>query len=66
MQRAPRTARINFRAPDQVKFAAEQAAASDQRTLTNLVEKVLTDHLRQQGFLTAPSVVADREQEPAT
>jgi hypothetical protein len=64
MQRAPRTARINFRAPDEVRLAAEQAAASDQRTLTNLVEKLLTDHLRQQGLLAAPPASGKRGQEP--
>jgi hypothetical protein len=35
----------------ELKEAAEQAAAADHRSLTSLVEKVLTDYCRATGYL---------------
>ena len=35
----------------QLKNAADKAAADDHRTLTSLVEKLLTDYLRRKGYL---------------
>lgn len=34
-----------------LKEAAMQAAADDQRTLTSLIEKLLTDYCRERGYL---------------
>jgi hypothetical protein len=55
VRRARRTERISSRTPPALREAAERAAAADNRTLTNFVEHVLTDHLRREGFLNAPS-----------
>jgi hypothetical protein len=41
-----KTAQVNLRIRPSLKAAAEQAAADDHRSLTSLVEKLLTDHLR--------------------
>jgi hypothetical protein len=40
-----KTAQINLRIAPSLKEAAERAAADDQRSLTSLVEKLLTDYL---------------------
>lgn len=37
-----------------LKEAAEKAAADDHRSLTSLVEKLLTEHLRAHGYLPKP------------
>lgn len=42
---------VSVRLPAEVKEAAEAAARADVRSLSSLIEKVLTDHLRQNGFL---------------
>jgi len=47
----PKTSAISVRVPDEVKAAAEKAAAEDSRSLASYVEKLLTDHLRKQGYL---------------
>ena len=52
---AYRTARIGLRASPSLKKMIERAATSDQRTVTNFVEKVLTDHCRQLGYLPDPT-----------
>lgn len=39
--------------PD-VKAAAERAAKEDVRSLASLIEKLLTDHLREKGYLPSP------------
>jgi hypothetical protein len=44
-----KTAQVNLRIEPKLKKAAEQAAADDQRSLTSLVEKLLTDYLRKKG-----------------
>jgi len=44
---------VSFRLPAETKAAAEQAAADDQRSLSSLIEKLLTDFLRKKGYLKA-------------
>jgi hypothetical protein len=46
-----KTAQVNLRLVPALKAAAEKAAADDQRSLTSLVEKLLTDYLRKHGYL---------------
>jgi len=46
-----KTSAISVRVPDDVKEAAEKAAAADDRSLASFVEKVLKDHLRKTGYL---------------
>ena len=46
-----KTAQVNLRLRPELKSAAETAAADDQRSLTSLVEKLLTDFLRKKGYL---------------
>jgi len=42
---------VSVRLPMAVKKAAEKAAKDDTRSLSSLLEKVLTDHLRSKGYL---------------
>jgi hypothetical protein len=42
---------VNLRMSAELKAAAEQAAADDHRSLTSLVEKLLTDYCRSTGHL---------------
>lgn len=51
MARETKTAQVNLRITPSLKEAADRAAADDQRSLTSLVEKLLTGHLRQNGYL---------------
>jgi hypothetical protein len=46
-----RTAVVQLRIRPSLKAAAEKAAAEDSRSLTSLVEKLLTDHLKKRGLL---------------
>ena len=46
-----KTAQVNLRIDPKLKALADKAAADDQRSLTSLVEKLLTDHLRERGYL---------------
>jgi hypothetical protein len=46
-----KTSAISVRVSDEVKAAAEKAAADDSRTLASYVEKMLIDHLRKAGYL---------------
>jgi hypothetical protein len=46
-----KTSAISVRVPDNVKAAAEKAAAADSRSVASLVEKLLTDFLRKHGYL---------------
>jgi hypothetical protein len=46
-----KTAQLNLRIDPVLKNAAERAAADDQRSLTSLIEKLLTDHCRAGGYL---------------
>lgn len=46
-----KTAQVNLRIEPALKEAAEKAAADDHRSLTSLVEKLLSDYLREKGYL---------------
>lgn len=46
-----KTSAISVRVPDDVKAAAEKAAAADSRSVASLVEKILTDFLKKNGHL---------------
>ena len=51
MQRRIKTAQVNLRVEPALKDAAERAAADDHRSLTSLIEKLLSDYLRERGYL---------------
>jgi hypothetical protein len=51
MAKETKIAQVNLRIQPSLKAAAEKAAAADQRSLTSLVEKLLTDHLKKKGYL---------------
>lgn len=51
VQARTKTAQFNLRLNPELKEAAEKAAAADYRTLTSLIEKLLTDYCRANGFL---------------
>jgi hypothetical protein len=42
---------LNMKIDATLKAAAEEAAADDHRSLTSLVEKLLSDYCREHGFL---------------
>ncbi|HEY8578321.1 MAG TPA: toxin-antitoxin system HicB family antitoxin [Beijerinckiaceae bacterium] len=42
---------MNLRLQPSLKAAAEAAAEEDSRSLTSLIEKILKDYLRANGFL---------------
>jgi hypothetical protein len=46
-----RTASIGIRVEPDIKAAAEKAAEADHRTLASLIEKLLIEHLRENGYL---------------
>ena len=46
MEKRIKTAQVNFRIDPRLKAEAEKAAADDQRSLTSLIEKLLTDYLK--------------------
>jgi hypothetical protein len=46
-----RSAQVNLRLHPRLKKAAEKAAEADHRSLTSLIEKLLTDYCRREGFL---------------
>jgi hypothetical protein len=50
-----KTLQFNMRMTPQLKEAAEEAAADDQRSVASLIEKLLTDYCKEKGFLTDPS-----------
>lgn len=50
-QKRLKTAQVNLRILPDLKEAAEKAAADDQRSLTSLIEKLLTDYLKDKGYL---------------
>lgn len=54
MQKRIRSAQVNLRLEPALKEAAEKAAEDDHRSLTSLVEKLLTEHLRERGYLPKP------------
>lgn len=51
MTRETKIAQVNLRLQPSLKAAAEKAAASDQRSLTSLVDKLLVEYLKKRGFL---------------
>jgi hypothetical protein len=46
-----KTAQVNLRIEPSLKAAAEKAATADRRSLTSLVEKLLSDYLKKRGYL---------------
>lgn len=46
-----KTATLNLRIDPALKTASDRAAAADHRSLTSLVEKLLTDYCKKNGFL---------------
>jgi hypothetical protein len=46
-----KTATLNLRLDPVLKDAAMRAAIDDHRTITSLIEKLLTEHLRAAGYL---------------
>jgi predicted HicB family RNase H-like nuclease len=54
MNQRRKTATLNLRIAPELKEAAEKAAVADNRTLTSLIEKLLTAHLRAHGYLPKP------------
>ena len=46
-----KTAELNIRISPNLKEAARRAAEMDQRTLSSLVERLLTEHCRKAGTL---------------
>ncbi len=46
-----KTSAISVRVSDEVKSAAEKAAADDSRSVASYVEKLLNEHLREKGYL---------------
>jgi hypothetical protein len=46
-----KTAPVNLRLKPSLKAAAEKAAEMDQRSLTGLIEKLLSDYCRKRGLL---------------
>lgn len=51
MAKETKTAQVNLRITPSLKEAADKAATDDQRSLTSLVEKLLTDYLKDKGYL---------------
>jgi hypothetical protein len=46
-----RSTQFNMRIDPELKEAAERAATDDRRSLSSLVEKLLTDYCRERGYL---------------
>lgn len=46
-----KTATLNLRIDPGLKAAAEKFAGDDQRSVTSLIEKLLTEHLKAKGYL---------------
>ena len=46
-----KSATLNIRIDPALKAAAEKFATDDHRSITSLIEKLLTDHLRANGYL---------------
>lgn len=58
--REKKTSQINLRISPSLKEAADRAAAADQRSLTSLIEKLLTEHLRKNGYMGEASGQSDQ------
>ena len=52
MSQETRSSQILVRIQPSLKAAAERAAKDDTRSLSSLIEKLLTDHLRAKGYLS--------------
>ena len=48
-----KSATLNLRINPELKRVAEKAAADDHRSLTSLIEKLLAEHLRKNGYVRA-------------
>ncbi|MBL3561978.1 DUF1778 domain-containing protein [Rhodovulum sulfidophilum] len=46
-----KTSAISVRVSDETKKAVEKAAAADGRSVASYVERLLTTHLKEQGFI---------------
>jgi hypothetical protein len=46
-----RDTQLGIRLPAEVKLALAKAAKADARSMSSMVEKVMTDWLREQGYL---------------
>ena len=51
MVKRTKTGQLNIYIAEELKDAAMRAAVADQRTLTSLIEKLLTDFLKKGGYL---------------
>jgi hypothetical protein len=51
MKAETKEAQVNLRIRPSLKEAAEKAANDDNRSLTSLVEKLLSDYLKKRGYL---------------
>jgi len=51
MANETKTAQVNLRLQPSLKAAAEKAAAADRRSLTSLIEKLLSDYLQKNGYM---------------
>ncbi len=56
----------SFRLKPDLKVALEKAATADGRSVSNLVERVLTEWLTSKGFFEQPNVPMPPEQQEAT
>jgi len=56
-----KTEAISVRVSEEVKAAAERAAADDSRSVASYVEKLLAEHLRAKGYLTEQPGAAKRK-----
>jgi hypothetical protein len=55
-----KTAQVNLRLQPSLKAAAEKAAAADHRSLTSLIEKLLSDYINKRRTRTAAAAYAER------
>jgi len=51
MQKRKRSALVHLRFAPELKKAAEEAAAAEERSLTSMIEILLTEHLQQRGLM---------------
>jgi len=49
----PKTAALAFRIDAEMKAALEKAAQDDSRSVSSLVDKIIAEWLRKQGYLKA-------------
>lgn len=51
MAKETKSAQVLIRLQPSLKAMAEKAAAEDQRSLSSMIEKLVTEHLRKNGYL---------------